>query len=329
MIGRRAIIAAVGQGMLVAVGGVSAALGQPQRALRLRLGLLIESRPEADQQVYSGLVRALAEIGYASPDSLELFVRSADGMPERLPALAQELVNLNVDVIVAGGSFGLRAAAAATSTIPIVTSGAGDPVGMGLAQSLAKPGGNVTGISWQLPEIIRKLADFAVEVVPDIDRLAVLAGPAGGTSTQAYELVRATMRQRGVEARLHRVAGPDDVIQAFEMMVAERSRAIIIITSGVTLALRAQLDEQARKHRLPVFAANTEHEAVIAYGPNRAAMQRRTANFVDRILRGAKPADLPIEQATIYELIVNAKAARAIGLAVPPALLARADEVIE
>ena len=129
--------------------------------------------------------------------------------------------------------------------------------------------------------------------------------------------------------RFRRVAGPGDVGKAFEAMAAEGTQAVVVITSGATLTLRLQLDGEARKHRLPVFAANTEHEAVIAYGPNRAAIQRRTAHFVDRILKGARPADLPIEQAATYEMVVNAKAARALGLDIPPSLLARADEVIE
>jgi putative ABC transport system substrate-binding protein len=277
--------------------------------------------------------RGLRDLGYVEGRNVVIEYRDAEGKLERFPALAAELVALNVDVIVAGNVPQAIAAMHATRTLPIVFAAAADPVASGLVSSLARPGGNVTGLSLMFPELVVKWLELLKQAVPEASRIALLWQPGVvGERTEKDILMEAEAAARALGVRLQvvEVRGSADFDRAFSDMTKARTDALAVVTTF--FGERRRLLDLAAKNRLPtVFPYKEYLEAggLIAYGPNVADLYRRIATYVDKILKGAKPADLPVEQPTKFDLVINLTTAKALGLEVPPTLLARADEVIE
>ena len=281
-------------------------------------------------------LQGLRDLGYVEGRNVVIEYRDAGGKPERLPALAAELVALKVDVILAGGTPHALAAKHATRTIPIVFAGATGPVENGLVTSLARPGGNLTGLS-VLPqeELVGKRLELIKQAVPGISQVAILRDAGAypeGTDREIRRGAEVAARALGVRVQFVEARGPADFDRAFSEMTRAHAGALILITSSMFFVERRRLVALAGKNRLPaVYTGRDFIEAggLMAYGQNVAGFFRNAAAYVDKILRGAKPADLPVEQPTTFELIINLKTARALGLTIPPSLLARADQVIE
>jgi putative tryptophan/tyrosine transport system substrate-binding protein len=281
-------------------------------------------------------LQGLRDLGYVEGRNVVIEYRDAKGKPERLPALAAELVAAKVDVILAGGTPHALAAQQATRTLPIVFAGATDPVGNGLVTSLARPGGNVTGLSvLTQEELVGKRLELLKQAVPGVSRVAVLWQPdAYGERTQKDMLKGAEVAARalGVRVQFVEARGPEDFDRAFSEMTRARAGALTVISSSMLFSERRRLVDLAAKNRLPAMYTGRDFVDAggpMSYGQNVADFFRRAATYVDKILKGAKPADLPVEQPTKFELIINLKAAKALGLTIPPSLLARADQVIE
>ncbi len=279
-------------------------------------------------------LQGLRDLGYLEGRNVVIEIRDAEGKLERLPALAAELVALKVDVILAGGTAQALAAMEATRTIPIVFTAAVDPVADGLVTSLARPGGNVTGVSSLVSELVGKWLELLKQAVPGISRVAVLWHPGTlGERTEKDMLKGADVAARGLGMRLQFVEarGPGDFDRAFSDMTRARAGALTVWASPMFVSERRRLVDLAAKNRLPAVYGLREFVdagGLMAYGPNAADVFRRTATYVDKILKGAKPGDLPVEQPTKFELVINLKAAKALGLTIPQSLLQRADEVI-
>jgi len=272
----------------------------------------------------------LAALGYVEGKTIILQLRYAEGQVDRLPALAAELVQLNVDVIVAWGSEPLEALRKATSRIPIVMVGRGDPVATGLAASLARPGGNITGVTIGGPELAGKRLELLREALPRLSRVAVLRDPTAEAAI-AQETESAA-RALNLRLLVFTVRAPADFDGAFQAAVRARAEAVHINETSMLTAHRAKLAELAVRNRLPAVGSlkgSAEAGFLMSYGPELSDWFRRAATFVDKILRGAKPADLPFEQPTKLELVINLKTAKALGLRLPQALLLRADQVLE
>ena len=290
--------------------------------------------PEAFRQ-------GLRDLGYVEGRNLVIEYRDAEGKGiERFPALAAELVALKVDVIFVGGSTrATLAAMQATKTIPIVFTGVGDPVTSGLVTNLARPGGNVTGLSGLGPELVGKCLELLTQAVPGVSRVAVLSRPGAlGERTDKAMLTGAEVTGRALGVRLQFVearGGPEDFDmfdRAFSDMTRARAGALTVLPSNMFTNERRRLVALAAKNRLPAVYTSREFVdagGLMAYGPNVADLFRRAATYVDKILKGAKPGDLPVEQPAKFELVINLKAARSIGLTIPPSLLQQADHVIE
>jgi putative ABC transport system substrate-binding protein len=298
-----------------------------------RIGLLGGSPPKTPggRRAWEGFFQGLRELGYVEGQNILVEGRFYGDQTERLPALAAELVRLNVDVIVAGASPAPEAAQRATSTIPVVMATHSDPVGSGLAVSLAKPGKNVTGVSTLAPELVGKRLQLLKEAVPGISRVAMLWNPT--VTSQALELREAEVAARSLKVQLQvlEARAPSDFAGAFSAMTKVRASGVIILTSSMFYAERTRIAELAAQSRVPAIYSPREFAeagGLMAYGINIHESFRRAATYVDKILKGAKPADLPIEQATKFELVINLKTAKALGLTIPPSLLGRADEVI-
>jgi putative ABC transport system substrate-binding protein len=258
--------------------------------------------------------------------------RFADWRPDRLPALAADLARAPVDVIVVGGPHGVEAARNATASIPIVTvAGTDDPVAAGWVASLARPGGNVTGLTVAVsPEIVGKQLEVLTELVPGLRRVGILAD--GETPGLRGEFTDAARRLGLPEPGVINVREVPQLAPAFAEAARARTQALLVTMAGITFAQRARVAQLALDRRLPVFAyfrELPEAGGLMSYGPDLRDIYRRAAGYVDRILQGARPADMPVEQPTKFELVVNLRTARALGLRIPPAVLARADEVIE
>ena len=284
--------------------------------------------PEAFRQ-------GLRDLGYVEGRNLVIEIRSAEGKLERLPALAAELVALKVDVIVAGGTPAALAAKQATTTLPIVVSAAGDPVTSGLVTSLARPGGNVTGLSMLSPDLVGKCLEQLKQAVPGVSRVAVLWQPGAvpeRTEKDILQGAEVAARALGVQLQFVEARGPEEFDRAFSEIIRVRAGALTVLPSSMFISERRRLVDLAAKNRLPAVYSVREFVdagSFMAYGPNLPDLNRRAATYVDRILKGAKPGDLPIEQPTKYELVINLKTAKALGLSIPPSLLQRADQVIE
>ncbi len=278
-------------------------------------------------------LRGLAELGYADGKNMALVPRYAAGRFERLPALAAELVALHPDIIAAGVTQASLAARDATRTIPIVMLGVSDPVGAGLIASLARPGGNVTGTSSMSSGVIGKTLEVLKEAVPAAERVAILWNPANAVfQAQMIREAQAAAAALRVHMTAHGARGPDEFEAAFAGIVKAEAQAMLVMPDPMTTQHTAQIVAFARRARLPaIYGTREQAEAggLLTYGPDIPEQFRRGAAYVDKILKGAKPADLPVEQAAKFELIVNLKTAKALGLNVPSTLLVRADEVIE
>ena len=273
--------------------------------------------------------RRLQELGYVEGHSIGFEARWAQGRAERLPGLAAALVGLRVDVIVTGGSEAARAAKQATATVPIVMATGSDPVKFGIVESLARPGGNVTGVSSISGELMAKRVELLRELLPKISRVAILWDETPTARITVREL-EAEARSLGIETHPVGVRGSSDFARAFSE--AARARAVIMVASSFMFPERKRIADLALKHRLPTALGAREYvEAggLFSYAVSFPDQFRRAAGYVDRILRGARPADLPAEQPTTLELVINLKTAKALGLTIPPSLLQRANQVIE
>jgi putative tryptophan/tyrosine transport system substrate-binding protein len=280
--------------------------------------------------------QGLRDLGYVVGSNVVIEYRDAAGKADRFPALAAELVALQVDVIVTAGSTpSALAAKRATRTIPVVFVATGDPVGSGLVTSLARPGGNITGPSSLTPALAGKCLELLKQTVPGVSRVAVLWQPGGmGERSEKDMLQGAEVAAQALGVRLHfaEAKGPADFDRVFSEMTGARASALTVLPSVVFSAERRRLVELAAKNRLPAvypWREAVDAGGLMSYGPNNADLFRRAATYVDKILKGAKPADLPVEQPTKFELVVNLKAAKALGLTIPPSVLVRADEIIQ
>ena len=279
--------------------------------------------------------QGLRDLGYSEGRNVVIEYRDAEGKSERLSALAAELVALNVDVLQVGGTLQALAAKQATKTIPIVFAAVADPVTSGLVTGLAQPGGNATGFSVISPELVGKGMELLTQTVPGISRIAVLwdSGAAGElTVKDGLKKAEAAGRALGVRLQFVEARGPADFDRAFSDMTRARASALTVLNGVVFLGARKRLADLTAKNRLPAAYGAREYVdagGLMSYGPDYADLFRRAATYVDKILKGAKPADLPVEQPTKFELVINLKTAKALGLTIPPAVLARADEIIQ
>jgi putative ABC transport system substrate-binding protein len=274
----------------------------------------------------------LRELGYVEGENILFEERFADGNSSRLPALAADLVRRNVDVILAASPPAVRAATAETRTIPIVIITGDDPVMSGYVPSLARPGGNVTGVTFLTVDLFAKQLDLLKQLVPRLTRVAFLQDPTMPTTDQDLAVVRTAARALDLRLQVVQARDRRDYDGAFATMTTERVGALVIAGSPTYLQDRKRLISLAAKRRLPaIFAFKEDAEAggLISYGPRQADAVRLAAAYVDRILKGARPADLPIEQPTKFELVINQKTAKALGLTIPQAVLVRADQVIQ
>ena len=322
-------------GLLVALGVLLSPLAteaqQPAKMPRIGYLGFGMSTPE-NAAVYEPFRQGLRDLGYVEGQNVAIEWRFAEGRPERLPDLARELVRLKVDVIVVPVTSAALAARNATRTIPIVMVAVPDPIGAGLVQSLARPGGNVTGLSFLNPELSAKQLQLLKEVVPKVSRVAVLQDPASVGHRIILKEAEATARALGVELQILGARVPDDFDAAFAAMTRERAGALLVLAHPTFLLYRRRLADLAEKGRLPAMYGNTEHAeagGLMAYAPSLADNFRRSAVYVDKILKGAKPSDLPVEQPTRFQLVVNLKAAQALGLTIPQSVLIRSDRVVQ
>jgi putative tryptophan/tyrosine transport system substrate-binding protein len=320
-------------GTLGLFAGSRAAEAQQGRRVS-RVGYLASgSSPASPLRPAEMMRQGLRELAWVEGQDIVIEARFADGRYDRLPGLAADLVRLNVDLIAAVGAAAARAAKNATHTIPIVMISVGDPVGLGLVANLAQPGGNVTGLAFSVGfDTYGKGLELLKEAVPGVRRVAVLSNPANPYQPLAIENVTVVARSLGVQLQLLAVRDPNEIDGAFAAMVRERAGALLVMTDPMFTGNRARLADLGVKHKLPSMHGVTESAeagALLSYGPNFDVLSRRAAIYVDKILKGAKPGDLPIEQPTRFELVINLKTAKALGLTVPPSLLARADQVIE
>ncbi len=322
------------------VTGLGAVLAAPlaseaQQMGRLyRIGILgnVSIAEPYGASLWGAFVQGLRELGYADGQNISLEYVSSEGKYERLPALAAELVRRKVDVIVVPADQNALAVKQATSSIPIVM--IGDPVGTGLVANLARPGGNITGLSALAgPEIVGKQLELLKATLPQVSRIAILRNP--GNPTHAIWLRQAEIAARSltIQVQTLEARGPDEFGRAFKAMTTEGVGAVLILTDGMFSNHMIRIADLAMKSRLPAMGPRNMVDAgagiLMSYGPIGPELFRRAATYVDKILRGAKPGDLPIEQPTKFELVINLKTAKALGLTIPPSLLLRADQVIE
>ncbi len=305
-----------------------------QAAMVPRIGYLSPNLT-ASPHTHKAFRQGLHDLGYVEGRNLVIEYRDAEGKLERLPALAAELVALKVDVVVAPNTVAALAARQATKTIPIVFAVAADPVTSGLVTSLARPGGNVTGLSILSPELVGKGLELLTQAIPGVSRIAVLWQPGAlGERTEKDLLKEAEVAARalGMRPQVVEARGPEDFDRAFSDMTRARTGALTVLTSIMFVIERRRLVDLAAKNRLPTvypYREFVDAGGLMAYGPNIADNYRRAATYVDKILKGAKPADLPVEQPTKFELVINLKTAKTLGLTIPLSLLQRADEVIQ
>ena len=315
-------------GVLAALPALAAAQGERRRA---RIGVLLHGTPATYLPAVSALREGLAERGLVEPGTLELVLRYSGGVADRLPALASELVAARIDVLVTSATPAIRAAMAATQTVPIVFFAVADALGSGLVASLSRPGGNVTGLTLLIPDLGAKQFELLAAMVPGLRRVAVLRGR--GEGAQAFESIAGAVAAQGAQAQFHELASTDDIAPAFAAMHASRSQAVIVVDGPLLNNVHARVAALAATHGLPMISTLRRYVdagSLASYGPDVNAMARRAAtHYVDRILKGTPPAELPVEQPSRFEFVVNLKTARSLGLAVPRAVLAQADVLIE
>jgi putative ABC transport system substrate-binding protein len=322
----------ISRGVLV-VALVLALLGAPRAAdaqppeRTVRVGFLVPASPSDDVEGFLGGMR---DLGYVEGRNLVVEYRAAGGKSERLDDLVAELIRLKVDVIVTGGTPAALAARRARTAIPVVIGAMGDPVESGVVASLARPGGNITGLSLQTSEgFAGKYLELLREAVPKVSRVAILGRPSARSPVQAMEQAA---RSLDVRVQLIEVDQPGQLEGAFAAMTTQNVGALVVTPSPFNVTHRDRIVSLAAKHRLPAMyglTAFVDAGGLMAYGASLRDLFRRAATYVDKILKGAKPADLPVEQATKFELVINLKTARTLGLVIPPSLLGRADRVID
>jgi putative tryptophan/tyrosine transport system substrate-binding protein len=298
-----------------------------------RIGYLSVSSPSAMSTRTEAFRQGLRELGYVEGKNIVIEYRYAEGKFDRLPALAAELVRLKVDIIVTAGPPATRSAKEATVTIPIVFAQDGDPVASGFVASLARPGGNITGLSTLAPELSGKRLELLKEIVPRLSRVAVLGNSTNPANAQVLKETELAAGVFGVKLQYLDVLDPKDIETAFRAASKGRADAVLMtVSGGVVLSQRTQVVELAAKSRLPamyIIREYVETGGLMSYGVSLIDLDRRAATYVDKILKGAKPADLPVEQPTKFEFIINLTAAKQIGLTIPPNVLVRADRVIK
>jgi putative tryptophan/tyrosine transport system substrate-binding protein len=324
------------RGWLVAFLGLATASGIAKAqspAKTFRIGILAgRTVGTQDDRVWDGFFADLRELGYVEGRNVVFERRYYDDVAKDLPAFAADLARVNVDVIVTGSIPAPEAARRATSTIPIVMTSHSDPVGSGLVASLARPGGNVTGLSLQTKDLRVRQLQLLREMLPKLGRVAVLLNPDIASHARELTEMEAAARSLDVQIQVARARAPTDFSEAFGSVTKARSDAMVTFGSAMLFLHRTALVEAAAKFRLPTvypFSQYAEAGGLLAYGPSLRENYRRAAWYVDRILKGAKPGDLPVEQASRFELVVNVKAANALGLRLPQSLLAQADRIIE
>ncbi len=324
---RRSFIGTLAGGLLAAP---LAAEGQPVGKIP-RLCFL-ELSPGLSRSVYSPFFQGLRDLGYVDGQTITIDYLSADGQAERFPALAADCVRLKADIVVASTTLAAQAAKKATRTIPIVMNGLGDPVAAGLVASLARPEGNVTGVSMMSPGLAAKRLALLKEAVPRISRVLVLAYLVDPIAPPQIEELKKAAPSLGVQLQIRDIGTADDLPAAFDAGAKERAEALLITVASIFVVHRARLIELGVQHRMPgmyPYRLVVDAGGLMAYDSYTSDLQARAAAYVDKILKGAKPADLPVEQPTKFELVINLKTAKALGLTIPPSLLQRADQVIE
>ncbi|HTK40545.1 MAG TPA: ABC transporter substrate-binding protein [Gemmatimonadales bacterium] len=330
MIVRAALTVVLVSGLLATP--LAAEAQQPGRAPVVGVLLLGPPTPTPLTTVFK---EALRELGYVEGQSIAFEYRGAEGKIDRFPALAAELVQRRVDIIFAPGAPAVRAAKDATTTIPIVFTVAADPVAFGLVHDLAKPGGNVTGITEEAPGLSQRRVALIREILPRAKRVAILWHPGAFGEQLGREMARDVedgARSAGLEAQVLAAQSPDDFTSALAMMTQDGVDALLVQVSPMFFAQRQRLAQLAAQHHVPTlypWREFVEAGGLMSYGVNLASNLRRAAIYVDRILKGANPADLPVEQPTKLELVINLKTAKALGLTIPRSLLLQADQVIE
>jgi putative ABC transport system substrate-binding protein len=317
----------------VLLGAVPLTADAQQAGKVYRIGYIVTATPDEQEHLTMALDDGLRELGYVEGRNIVVERRFAGGKQERLPDLAAELVRLNVDVIVTGSNPVIAAVKQATVTIPVVMAASRDPVGSGFVASVARPGGNITGLTNDpTPEIQAKSLELLKEAVPTASRVALLWNPLPPGAETYRKIVESAARKLGVSVQAVEVRGRNEFEGAFAAMARQRVDGVVVLPDPVLFTARNQVVVLATKHHLPaVYHARefVEIGGLMSYGVNFAHQFRRSASYVDKILKGAKPGDLPVEQATRFELVVNLKTAKALGLTIPPSVLLRADHIIE
>jgi putative ABC transport system substrate-binding protein len=319
------------------LGGAAAAwplrAGAQQAGKVYRIGVLEMTSATLNVANVYALRAGLRQLGYFEGQNLVIEYRSADGRDDRFPGLARELLALKVDVIVTRGTPAAKAAKNATSTVPVVMAASGDPLGTGLVTSLSRPGGNITGLSAIVGELAPKRLELIREIVPGLARIAVLANTSNDAVRRDWARIETAARSLGVQAQLLDLRNSDALGPTFDAAgAARRAGALVVVIDAITLANRQRIVDLAMKYRLPAIYSSREFVDIgglISYGVSYPDLYRRAATYVDKILKGAKPADLPVEQPTKFEMVINLKTANAISLDIAPTMLTRADEVIE
>jgi len=324
----------IGLAVILTVSAILAplAVGGQQVGRTVTIGYLGNSSPSLEPNDVEAFREGLRQLGYVEGQNLIIKYQWAEGQQERHAVLAVELVRLKPDVILTSGTPGTLAAKQATQSIPIVTAVVGDPVASGLVSSLAKPGGNVTGLATLNEELEGKRLEIFKQVVPKLSRVAVLLNPSNPFTMIAWRGARSAAEALGVKLQPVEVRGPNDLDGAFATIKAARPQGLILLPDRFLLTYRASIVQFMAKNRLPgmfSFREFAQEGGLMTYGPDTTDMYRRAATYVAKILRGAKPADLPMEQPTKFEFVINLKTAKALGLTIPPSVLGRADEVIQ
>jgi putative ABC transport system substrate-binding protein len=320
---------------LALAGGLLAApfTAEAQHAGKIyRVGMLETRSATLNAANVDAFRQGMRELGYKQGQNLEIVYRSADGRDERFPALAGELVRLKVDLILTRGTPAALAAKRATGSIPVVMAASGDPVGSRIVTSLARPGGNITGLSSGITESFPKRVELLAELLPGLKRIGAILNMGNPVVPPQWDVVEASARSLDIEPHLLDVRRPEDLPGAFDEAAKQRAQALVVGLDGVTQANLRSIAELAAKQRLPSIYPAKDYAklgGLMTYGSSDFDMYRRAAGFVDKIFKGAKPADLPVEQPTEWEFVINLKTAKILGLTIPPSLLARADQLIE
>ncbi len=328
MISRRVFLGTMAGGLLAAPLAAEA-----QQAVKIpRIGYLGPTYAAGGKHLLDAFREGMRELGYVEGKNIVIEYRWAEGKYDRFPDLAAELVRLKLDLIVAVSTPGAQAAKRATKTIPIVMVGIADPVAVGLVASVARPGGNITGLTFISPELTGKRLELLKEVVPGLTRVAVLANPGHPGSAPQVREAQVAAQALGLQLQLWELRDPKEFDSAFSAMSREGVGALNVLSDALFQAERRRIADLAAMHRLPAIHFVKEYAAaggLMAYGASLPDQFRRAASYVDKILKGAKPADLPVEQPTKFELVINLKTAKALSLTISPSVLLRADEVIE